>query len=76
MEFSRQEYWSGFLFPTPGDLPDPGMELESPVTESVLESRMEERDFPGGPLAKSACSHCKGPQFDLVRELDPICLKN
>ena len=26
MEFSRQEYWSGLLFPTPGDLPDPGME--------------------------------------------------
>ena len=22
--FSRQEYWSGLLFPTPGDLPDPG----------------------------------------------------
>ena len=29
MEFSRQESWSGLLFPTPGDLPDPGMELES-----------------------------------------------
>ena len=26
MEFSRQEYWSGLPFPTPGDLPDPGME--------------------------------------------------
>ena len=36
MEFSRQEYWSRLLFPTPGDLPDPGMELESPVTKSVL----------------------------------------
>jgi len=24
--FSRQEYWSGLLFPPPGDLPDPGME--------------------------------------------------
>ena len=23
-EFSRQEYWSGLLFPSPGDLPDPG----------------------------------------------------
>jgi len=23
MEFSRQEYWSGLPFPTPGDLPDP-----------------------------------------------------
>ena len=25
MEFSRQEYWSGLLFPYPGDLPDPGI---------------------------------------------------
>ena len=26
MEFSRQEYWSGLSFPSPGDLPDPGTE--------------------------------------------------
>ena len=26
MEFSRQEYWSGLPCPSPGDLPDPGME--------------------------------------------------
>ena len=30
-EFSKQEYWSGLLFPTPGDLPDPGIEPESPA---------------------------------------------
>ena len=29
MEFSRQEYWSGLLFPSPGDLPDPGIEPTS-----------------------------------------------
>ena len=29
MEFSRQENWSGFPFPSPGDLPDPGFELTS-----------------------------------------------
>ena len=27
MGFSRQEYWSGLPFPSPGDLPDPGIEL-------------------------------------------------
>ena len=32
MEFFRQEYWSGLPFPTPGDLPDPGMECESLVS--------------------------------------------
>ena len=31
MEFSRQEYWSGLLFPTPGDLPEQGIEPESPA---------------------------------------------
>ena len=29
MEFSRQEYWSGLPFPTPGDLPDLGIESVS-----------------------------------------------
>ena len=30
IEFSRQEYWSGFPCPSPGDLPDPGIESASP----------------------------------------------
>ena len=29
--FSRQEYWSVWPFPPPGDLPDPGIELVSPA---------------------------------------------
>ena len=29
MGFPRQEYWSGLLFPSPGDLSDPGVELMS-----------------------------------------------
>ena len=31
MGFSRQEYWSGLPFPSPGDLPDPGIEPQSPA---------------------------------------------
>ena len=31
LEFSRQEYWSGLSFPSPGDLPDPGIEPRSPT---------------------------------------------
>ena len=31
MGFSRQEYWSGLPFPSPGDLPDPGIEPWSPT---------------------------------------------
>ena len=35
MEFSRQEYWSGLPFPTPGDLPNPGIEQTSPVAPAL-----------------------------------------
>ena len=31
LEFSRQECWSGLPFPTPGDLPNPGIKCESPA---------------------------------------------
>ena len=32
--FSRQEYWSGLPFPSPGDLPDPGIEPRSPALQA------------------------------------------
>ena len=31
MEYSRQEYWNGLSFPSPGDFPNPGMEPGSPT---------------------------------------------
>ena len=34
MGFSRQEYWSGLPFPSPGDLPNPGIEPRSPVLQA------------------------------------------
>ena len=34
MEFSRQEYWSGLSFPSPGDLPDSGIKLRSPALQA------------------------------------------
>ena len=34
MEFSRQEYWSGLPFPSPGNLPDPGTEPGSPALQA------------------------------------------
>ena len=47
MGFSRQEHWSGLPCPSPGDLPDPGMSLTSPVlarefftTSATLEAQM------------------------------------
>ena len=35
MDSSRQEYWSGLPFPTPGHLPDPGIELASPTSPAL-----------------------------------------
>ena len=34
MEFSMQEYWSGLPFPSPGDLPHPGIEPGSPALQA------------------------------------------
>ena len=34
MGFSRQEYWSGFPFPSPGDLPNPGIEPGSTTLQA------------------------------------------
>ena len=34
MGFSTQEYWSGLLFPSPGDLPNPGIKLVSPALQA------------------------------------------
>ena len=47
MEFSRQEYWSGLLFPSPADLPDLGIEPGSPALQaaSLLSEPPERRPY-------------------------------
>ena len=46
MEFSRQECWTGLLFPSAGDLPDPGIEPRSPT----LQADALLSELPGKPL--------------------------
>ena len=46
MEFSKQEYWSGVPFPSTGDIPDPGIEPESPA----LQADSLPSEPPGTPL--------------------------
>ena len=48
MRFSRQEYWSGLPFPSPGDHPDPGIEPRSPIAGRRLTSAP-----PGKPKGRS-----------------------
>ena len=47
MEFSRQEYWSGLPFPSPGNLSDPGIEPRSPTFQADALSSAP----PGKPLS-------------------------
>ena len=39
MRFPRQEYWSGLPFPSPGDLPYPGIKPRSPGLQADLLSK-------------------------------------
>ena len=48
MGFSRQEYWSGLPFPSPGDLPNPGIEPRS----LTLQVDALTSEPPGKPVAK------------------------
>ena len=56
MEFSRQEYWSGLPFPSPGDLPDPGIEPGS--------SALQAETLPSEPPEK--ISHVPRPRTEAV----------
>ena len=48
VEFSKQQYWSGLPFPSPGDLPDPGIEPGSPTLQADA--------LPSEPPGKPQCN--------------------
>ena len=54
MEFSRQEYWSKYPFPSPGDLPDPGIKLGF----SALQADSLPSEPPTNP-ERYGCKRCK-----------------
>jgi len=56
MEFSRQGYWSGLPFPSPGDHPNPGIEPASPA----LAGRFFRAVPPGKLVFRHTCSHLWG----------------
>ena len=51
MGFFRPEYWSGLPFPSPGHLPDPGIEPRSPT----LQAHPLPSEPPGKPMYVKAC---------------------
>ena len=59
MGFSRQEYWSGLPFPSPGDLPNPGMEPESTASHTnSLPSELPGREKKSTPLISPIGDTC------------------
>ena len=73
MGFSRQEYWSGLPFPSPGDLPDPGIKpgwapknwyFWTVVLEKTLESPLDCKEIQ--PV------HSEGYQ-SILKEISPRC---
>ena len=60
MEFSRQEWWNGLLFPSPGDLPNPGIEPGSPA----LQANALPSEPPGKPgMSISKCISVPKPMY-------------
>ena len=71
MGFSRQEYWSGLPFPSPGDLPDPGIKPRSPALQAdTLTSEPLGKPSPS-PWPKSQLP--PRSQFTFLPFVRPLC---
>ena len=70
MGFPRQEYWSGFSFPSPGNFPDPGIEPTSPA----LASGFFTTEPPGTPLDSFRSVHINFISFIQLLGLIQIVL--
>ena len=57
-EFSRQEHWSGLLFPSPGDLPNSGIKGAWPLSHA-LAGRFFTTELPGKPATEYICPQRK-----------------
>jgi len=69
MEFSRQEYWSGLSFPSPGHLLDPGIESVSPVLAGgfTVGISCKTRRLPGlSPTGPPSCGHSTPRMFPML----------
>ena len=66
LEFSRQEYWSGLPFPTPGDLADPGIEPRFPTLQvDSLPSEPSGKPMLKVKVAQSCPSLCDPMDYSL-----------
>ena len=73
MGFSRQEYWSGLPFPSPGDLPDPGIELGSPALGAQSLSHWTKREVPVSVLyCVHLCMKCSLGISNFLEEISSL----
>ena len=66
VEFSRQEYWSGLPFPSPGDPPNPGIEPGSPTLQADA--------LPSEPPGKHLSQGTAKPFVDISSELNCVVI--
>ena len=66
--FSRQEYWSGLPFPTPRDLPDPGIEPTSLVSPALAGEF-----FYAAPVGKPSTVSCP---LQILKLSEVLCVMN
>ena len=72
MEFSRQEYWGGLPFPSPGDLTDPGIEPRSPALQAdslltELQGKFPKATIPA-PWKKKRMRQVKGQEREIIQK--------
>ena len=72
VEFSRQEYWNGLLFPPPGDVPRLGIELVSLVSP-LLAGGFFTAEPPGKPRSSEGLHKFLG---ELSTRIHRICTHN
>ena len=73
MGFSRQEYWSGLLFPPPGDLPHPGIKPTSPAAPALASGffNTEPLGKPSGKMVPTKERPCgKKPRRSLRNNIE------
>ena len=82
MGFSRQEYWSGSPFPSPEDLPNPGIKPISPSSPALQADSLPLSHL-GSPEGRTLCSkgHSGDPEFYFIRSetlgvsvYSPLCM--
>ena len=88
MGFSRQEYWSGQPFPSPGDLPSPGIEPRSPALQadsSPAKPQEKSKNTAVGSLSllqgifrtqdwNRGLLHCRQILYQLSYQGSPLCI--